>query len=639
MARSLSGQEVRVSVAIAVLEQAEASADRAATHAALAARGLAAAGGVRIPRPPQGPAADVAPVHPAVVEAEQIVRVRAAEIARKARRRRRPTIRVESAVVGALCFAAFVAIGSLIAVGGGRMEVDAVSRVVSAQSVVAGRDPHLEAVGFVWGPFPTVFEVPLALFRSWWPALTANGLAAVIVSAAFMAGTLVQLLAWGRDVGAPRWTRLAAVAFTAAHPLVWLYGANGMSEACGLFFLVLGARHLARWLEQDDVRPLAMAGIALGLAYLARYETVAAMAAAATVVVVVSWHRGRRSERSTRERAMEVTVDFAVLVLPAVAAVVGWALVSWVIIGEPFAQFTSEYGNSAIRAAGRSVDVLIGDLSTPGRAWFFLRQVLTAAPFVGIVALWAVWLGDRAAARATAVLAVVGGPLLLQFLFAVRGDTFPWYRYVLSAVVLCALLALVVAGALGGRSGRTVGRVIVVAALLPGAVLSFGAMTRGDLGSVDDQLLLKAASGAVRGEPIPARNSNIATAARVAAAIDRRRGVVPGAVLTDVASTYWVLAAAPRPEVYIIPPDRDFEPVVADPATFGVRYLLLHSPRAPGDALLRQYPGLWTDDGAPIATLVESWGDEKDRAGAYRLYAVEDPAARTRATPEDGFTP
>jgi hypothetical protein len=110
-------------------------------------------------------------------------------------------------------------------------------------------------------------------------------------------------------------------------------------------------------------------------------------------------------------------------------------------------------------------------------------------------------------------------------------------------------------------------------------------------------------------------------------------------VLTDTSSTFAVVVAARRPELYIIPSDRDFEAVVSDPATFGVRYLLLHSPATPGDALVRQFPTLWGQAGAPIAQLVRTWGDEADRAGEYRLYAIDDPAPRTRATPEDGFTP
>ena len=584
------------------------------------------------------PGTDSGPLHPAVAEAEEIIRIRAAEIARAARRRRRPPIRVESWVLGLSCFALFVTVGSVAAVGAGILPGDALSRVQAAQSVLSSRDPHLEAIGFIWGPFPTLFQVPLVAMRSWWPALTANGLAAVVVSAAFMSGTVVQLVAWGRDAGAPRWFRIAAVLVAVAHPLVWIYGANGMSEACGMFFLVLAARQLARWLESDDVRPLCLCGIALGLAYLARYEAVTAVLATGAVVGVVSLGRQPR-DGSPTERVRGMAVDLAVVAIPALAAVVGWALVSWVIVGEPFSQFTSEYGNSAlVEASGSGTAAIIGDLSAPGRAWFFIRQVAFAAPLLVALALGALWVGDRAAARATAALAVVGSPVAFQLLLSVQGGTFPWFRYVAGSVTLSVLLALVIGGAPSRTRGRWL-RPLALLALVPGVVVATAVVRSGDLGAEDDARFVAGVQGALDGErPVESR-SMVTRGMTVAEAIDRRDGVVPGSVLTDTSSTFAVVAAAPRPDVYLIPSDRDFEAVVSDPATFGVRYLLLHSPATPGDALVRQYPALWNDDGTPIATLVASWGDEQDRVGEYRLYAVDDPAPRPRPTPEDGFSP
>ena len=85
----------------------------------------------------------------------------------------------------------------------------------------------------------------------------------------------------------------------------------------------------------------------------------------------------------------------------------------------------------------------------------------------------------------------------------------------------------------------------------------------------------------------------------------------------------------------MVPSDRDFLPVVADPAVFGVRYLLLRSPATPGDALAREFPELWGRTTDPVARLVRSWGDPEDPAGAYRLFAVRDPRGRPRATPTE----
>ena len=72
----------------------------------------------------------------------------------------------------------------------------------------------------------------------------------------------------------------AVTVLFAAHPLIVLYGANGMSEASFLFFLTFAARQIARWVQTQGVSELVWAGGGLALAYMTRYEAVAAAGAA-----------------------------------------------------------------------------------------------------------------------------------------------------------------------------------------------------------------------------------------------------------------------------------------------------------------------------------------------------------------------
>ncbi len=60
--------------------------------------------------------------------------------------------------------------------------------------------------------------------------------------------------------------------------MIVLYGGNGMSEAPYIFFTLWAVRRLLRWVRTDQVNDLVVAGIALGLDYLTRYEAVAAAA-------------------------------------------------------------------------------------------------------------------------------------------------------------------------------------------------------------------------------------------------------------------------------------------------------------------------------------------------------------------------
>ncbi|MFZ4518088.1 MAG: glycosyltransferase family 39 protein [Microthrixaceae bacterium] len=650
LAAELAAQEVRVSVALATTVAVEDRADRLVGDLTTTLRRLVDAARVDVPVLGRGP--DVISVpHPAEVESAYLVEVRAAELRRRAAERRAFATAargagVERIVVALTAFLGFAAVGIVAATRGGALPGDAISRVQLALAVVAGRDPHPESIGFVWGPFPTLFEVPFVALRGLWPALADASVAAVLVSAACMAAALSQLVAWGRDCGSPRWTRIGVVVLTAASPLVLAAGANGMSEAAWVLFLLIACRRLAHWIEHDDVGSLVVTGLALGLAYLTRYESAAAIAAVLAVVAATTWRRPPAVPEGgplvggtagpVRRRVRATALDLTVVGFPAVAAVVGWTFVSWVIVGEPFAQFTSGYGNAALVRNAGSMAGIIGDTTLVGRVAFFGEQLLTAAPVLVVLVLLVLWIGDRAAARGAVVLAVVGAPLALQLLLAARGQTFPWFRYVITGVMITALLALVAAGSWDWvRSHRWV-RVPAVLSLLPGLVLSVPVVMGGHLGAGDEYLVYQAVERGLDGRRIPADESILLRGRTVAEAVDRVPGVVAGAILTDTSSTSAVVAAAPRPEVYVIPSDRDFEAVVADPAAFGVRYLLLRAPATPGDAVVASHPRLMTDTD-PGFRRIREWGDRGDPSGQYLLYEVDSVVGRPRPVPSEGF--
>lgn len=341
-------------------------------------------------------AAAVAPdVHRAVLEAAALDRDRGT---RSVAARTTPDEgRVERRVAFVVSVAAFLVVGHLAAVVGAGLPGDALSRVTQAQAAVVSRDPHLEAIGFVWGPFPTMFQVPLVAARAWWAPLTSAGMAAVVVGALFMGGVVQQLLAWGAECGTRRWMRIAVVVLVVAHPLVWTHGVNGMSEACWLFFVVVAMRHLARWSADDDTRSLVIVGVATAAAYLTRYESAAVAVAVLLFVATVSARRSALGPaRSPQWRRQQIVADVLVVAFPVVAAMVVWAAASWLTVGEPFPQFSSAYGNAALveRGAAGTIE-LIGDASAPGRVQFFLRQVVVAAPFLVVSVPLAFCVGRR----------------------------------------------------------------------------------------------------------------------------------------------------------------------------------------------------------------------------------------------------
>src|SRR6266404_792232 len=115
---------------------------------------------------------------------------------------------------------------------------DAWSRVENASRILYSRDPHLAAIGFIWSPLPVVALLPLVPLKALWPQLTTLALAGGIVSSLCMAGATVQLRGLLADAGLTRpfvWTLTAAFAL---NPLIFMYGANGMSEAMLLLFIL-----------------------------------------------------------------------------------------------------------------------------------------------------------------------------------------------------------------------------------------------------------------------------------------------------------------------------------------------------------------------------------------------------------------
>jgi Dolichyl-phosphate-mannose-protein mannosyltransferase len=98
-----------------------------------------------------------------------------------------------------------------------------------------------------------------------------------------------------------------------------------------------------------------------------------------------------------------------------------------------------------------------------------------------------------------------------------------------------------------------------------------------------------------------------------------------GSVLLDVFLGFGIVVNSDNPHQFVITPDRDFKAVLADPAAFGVRYLLVPPPdRELGelDAINRQYPSIYAD-GAGIATLVREF-DEFWPYFAWRLYRLDE---------------
>jgi hypothetical protein len=494
---------------------------------------------------------------------------------------------------------------------------DAWSRVGNAYYVVASRDPHLAAIGFVWNPLPSLLEIPLVMLRPLWPPLVSQGFAGSILSALAMGGAVYQLYGILSDWSVPRLPRVGLTLLFATNPMVLHYGFNGDTEGLYLFLLFVSVRYLSRWVTTDSVGALVVAGVAVALSYWTRYESAVVGVAVMGVAFGVAF---RRAHGNRSHRLMSGVADAAIVGLPFFVAFVAWTLASWIIVGSPFEQFSSEYGTSSQLATGRVLDgVGVGPLPLVALVLAgFAPGLVLYGPGSLIVAL------TRRDIRWIAPVTVLGAVLAFAVGAWLLGKTGGWIRYYITIIPLAVLLGgfmlqarraqaeeghprRVTRLARGSFSGLMVA--FVIAGLLIAIPTTWLTMVdrtlgRGESNKTDDrpQYLLGAAVSDYLDE------------------MNLRRG----AVLVDVFLGFPIVLQSDNPAQFVITPDRDFIPAVTDPEAFKVQYMLVPPSGGLGnlDALKRQWPGLY-QNGAGVGELVH----EFDLPGLsdgfkWRLYRV-----------------
>lgn len=543
-----------------------------------------------------------------------------------------------------ISLAVYLMVGYWLQVQHGFILGDALSRVSAAQSVLFSRDPHLAAIGFIFTPLASMVQIPAVALSALWPDMAARAFSGTIMSAVFMAGAVVQILNMGTDRGLPRSYSIAITTLFALNPMIVFYGANGMSEAPFVFFMSWAVRRLILWMTDDDVHHLIVAGgIAMGMAYLTRYDAVACIAAAGLLVGATTYLRARAAPRIRR-----AVLDMIMVSGPGFATFVGWAVISWLITGEGFAQFTSQYGNSAILAQSGQTKPGFGD-----GASFAAVCVLLLAPTLVPIAAWAA--AQRWRRRRWHVLLVpiviYGAALAFQALSYATGSTFPFLRFYIVAIPLAACLAmlavpdgqLVVAkrrGKYAPASLPPTHRRHSLPAYLPVAAAMAIALPVTAWGMGQPKYAPQEyALGAVLAPDPGSTSERKATEHRIAASFSTERQIArylekldlpESSVITDTVYGFAVLAASRHPKVFVVPSDPDFTDLLNAPIENGIKYLLAVPPvgRGAADALNLRYPTLY-ETGADIATLELEVANDGDSQPKWRLYRVNEPVKQS----------
>ena len=539
----------------------------------------------------------------------------------------------------ALSVAAYLVVGYWLQVQNGFILGDALSRVSAAQSVLFSRDPHLAAIGFIFTPLTAMLQIPAVLLSPLWPDLTERAFAGSIMTAVFMAGCVVQVLSMGTDRKLPRGYLLAVTVLFAVNPMIVFYGSNGMSEAPFLFFLTWAVRRLTLWMVDDDVHHLiAAGGVAMALSYLTRYDAVAAIFAAGIVVAVTTYLRGRSPRRFRR-----ALLDAILVSGPGLASFLGWAVASWLITGEPFAQFTSQYGNAAILQQSGTPTVDFG-----GGILFAATCVMLLAPTLLPLGLWAGVIRLRRPYWPTLIIpfALYGAVLAFQAYSYASGSTFPFLRFYVAAIPFAACLAMLAVPERGYAPAKRPGRLAPASpaepprrrgwpAYVPVAlVFALTVPVAAWAMSLPRYAPQEYALGAVLAPDPDDVSDRKAVERRIAATFSTEREIADyldgldlpeSSVITDTVYGFAVVAASGRPKTFVVPSDPDFTALLNDPVGQGVEYLLAVPPTGRGisDALNVRYPTLY-DTGADVATLELEIPNDGDSQPTWRLYRVNE---------------
>jgi hypothetical protein len=182
---------------------------------------------------------------------------------------------------------------------------------------------RIELIGFVYPPLPFLLLLPRP--SPAFAGLLAAGCGALVV------WTLSRAL--GR-LSLPRWAA-AIVLLGLATPSMFFLFTQSLWEALLLVLLLLAWWQSIEFIWRGNVRAGAVAGLPLGLAFLANYYALLfALPYALTALLFV-----RTSRRGAGPAAAFM------LLFPAVAALLSWMYLSWVFTGQPLS-FTRDPGSS-----------------------------------------------------------------------------------------------------------------------------------------------------------------------------------------------------------------------------------------------------------------------------------------------------
>lgn len=449
---------------------------------------------------------------------------------------------------------------------------DALSRTATAKIMVLSGDPHLGSMGYYWMPLPTLTRIPFVLMLQ--PFGRAE-LAGPLTSAVFAALTIPVICAIGRTLKLSTALTVTIAITLAFNPVTMFIAANGMSESTFVFFLALTMYGYLRWRVDGAMTSLCILGLALGGAMASRFEALV-ITPAICVAVMLGVPKGRRLRTA------------AMVAFPPATVFMLWSLASLLIMGDWL--FWKHIVDDFIVTPDDAL-WLPADRSIPSLARHDMLNVVALGPAVVLVVVGL--LGFPRRWRTS--IGVVGMILLLPIVITWQtheGTSWdvPRFYTVIPMLVTVGVMWLVFAS----RSRRNwsvtfsvVGVVLLVAGSITGTVLIADVKRTSVEG---DSVFFGAVLGRSPEDTWIPSDDGPGFLDILAPFRQMERDLVPSfkrgrtvALDTIIAVPFLV---SDYPQNYIIPEDRDFEPIIADPIGRVDFIIRISSNRATGYGVL-----------------------------------------------------
>jgi dolichyl-phosphate-mannose-protein mannosyltransferase len=474
---------------------------------------------------------------------------------------------------------------------------DALNRTDDALYVTVGRDPHLGAIGFYWPPLPQLIQIPIM------PIVRPFGeeiLAGPISSAICMAATIPVLAAIGRKLGRNRWTIFAVCTTFAAVPYIMYTASNGMSEAC--FYLALAITMLGffGYIESGSTQDLLILAFGLAAVTMTRPEGPVIVIA----VVAVATLKLRRLRASAWQALLAA--------IPAFGVYAFWLIVQYVLLGDPIFYI---HQNTAQATTAQSISATWLPSHIYGHPlrvlWWIAGWVFTFSPLLLVIPLLLLVPRYRPIRGSFGILAAMGAVLAVQFVSVGYQHGYGDPRYFGIGLLLDAIAIFWVGSDRLKRAGHLLNAGLIATLIFTAGFSSYS-LTSGRVTHVEGECAYFQ-YGVARVIPFLGRPQ----AGRYAC--ERFNGLEPwehadhwidshlsprDRILDDNGSNFAATLFTTRPDLFVVPNDRDWQRITADPRH--ITYIITQSltPTSPpstaasltfdeGAALLRFDPVGW----------------------------------------------